>query len=454
MASGNRVTYHRNLFRRTFFPASGNSLVEKISDYKMSSETMVSDDQLIPYRSKPVTHTKETNFPLKFEFERVDFAPWLGEFEVTYRTEDYMSDDYIGIIRNWITQKSNEYVTYVDWDALKENAMPSLRNQFNTLNFLAEADDLPKMAKSLVGKIGLLKAAIKKREEAARLLAKKRELIGRLATASADQILEYNLGIAPTIGDAETLYKNLGAPIHELTEEVYGIHTEMMSEIRQRNEKIAYAKLKAARGVRGHKVLTQQGGTEVLGPFLNFQGVRFQLRVQYQIEARANAHFTGRYATQNLLSNFLDGAGIYPDLATLWNALPFTFLIDYVFPFGKYLEKSYGQWSWADVFNGGSNAVKVSRATVSRKLSCTFFVEPLNERDVEPNGSWGIVWKSFIPGNGQIDVYERWLEPHAELDGIDVKHEKKQETVDRQWLNAAALATGPVVGAARKRRML
>jgi hypothetical protein len=454
MASGNRVTYHRNLFRSTFFPASGNLIEEKIDDYQMSSETMVSDDVLIPYRVKPVSHTKRTNFPLKFTIERVDFAPWLGEYETTYRQTDYLSDDYMGTISQWLNSKLSEYGTYVDWDAVKENAMPSLRNQFNTLNFLAEADDLPKLAKSLAGKVKLLQAAIKRREEASRLLAKKRELIAKLSTASADQILEYNLGIAPTIGDAETLYKNLGAPIHALTESVFDIHSEMLDEIQRRNKKIDFAKRNAARGVRGHHVIGETGGVDVLGPFLGYQGVRFQLRVTWSLRARANAHFTGRYATDNMLSNILDGAGIYPDLATLWNALPFTFLIDYVFPFGKYLEKSHGSWSWNDVFNGGSKAVKISRATVTRKITCTFFVEPLNERDVMPSGDWGIVWKSLVPGNGQFNIYERWLPDHPELDGIDVKHEKNRDTVDRQWLNAGALATGPVVAAARKRKML
>jgi hypothetical protein len=360
----------------------------------------------------------------------------------------------MGTISNWVNHKLNEWGTYVDWDAVKENAMPSLRNQFNLLNFLAEADDLPKLAKSLVGKVGLLRAAIKRRDEASKLLAKKRELIAKLSTASADQILEYNLGIAPTIGDAETLYKNLGAPIHRLTEAVFDIHSEMLAEIRGRERKIAHAKRKAAQGVRGHDIIGSPSGVDVLGPFLSFQGVRFQLRVTWSLEIRANAHFTGRYATDNMLSDLLDGAGIYPDLATLWNALPFTFLIDYVFPFGKYLEKSYGGWSWNEVFNGGSNAVSVSRATISRKATCSFFVEPLNERNVLPTGNWGIVWKSFIPGNGQFNVYERWIPDAPELDGIDVKHEKKQETVDRQWLNAGALATGPVIAAARKRRML
>jgi hypothetical protein len=71
-----------------------------------------------------------------------------------------------------------------------------------------------------------------------------------------------------------------------------------------------------------------------------------------------------------------------------------------------------------------------------------------------PSGDWGIVWKSLVPGNGQFNIYERWLPDHPELDGIDVKHEKNRDTVDRQWLNAGALATGPVVAAARKRKML
>lgn len=453
MSNGNIKTYHRNLRRIRTWP-DGSRDITPLNNVEMSNETIVSDDVLLPYRPKSVRHTHWVFFPLRYTYDRMDRVG--GKYLLTWSLEDC----------NLITQKSsiinlmNEYIGdtrySVDWDAVKENAMPNLRNQFNTLNFLAEADDLPKMAKSLVGKAQYLQKLIRKREEVAKLLAKKRRLIGDLATLSADQVLEYNLGIAPTIGDAQTLYENLGAPIHRATEDLKLIHDDMLKHIRARQKKIDFAKRNAARGVRGHDLLLLSSDSTALGPFGpgHTRALNYDIVCRFSAEVRANAHFTGRYATQNFLSNLLDSAGIYPDLGTLWNALPFTFLIDYVFPFGKYLEKSYGSWSWADIFNGGSNAVSVSRATISTKFLCSFRVRGVNPLNAEPKGTYDLIWKEYYTGTGEYNVYDRFVWDTPELDGIDVEHEVSGKSERRRWLNAASLATGPVVAAARRRKML
>lgn len=56
-------------------------------------------------------------------------------------------------------------------------------------------------------------------------------------------------------------------------------------------------------------------------------------------------------------SAFLDRLGFHPDPATLWELVPFSFVVDYIFPIGKFLEGlRRGGWVKAVYFNGTVSA--------------------------------------------------------------------------------------------------
>lgn len=69
-------------------------------------------------------------------------------------------------------------------------------------------------------------------------------------------------------------------------------------------------------------------------------------------------HAIGKVYYQDLgASALLDRLGFHPDLATLWDLVPFSFVVDYIIPIGNFLE-SYrrGGWVKAVYFNGWVSA--------------------------------------------------------------------------------------------------
>lgn len=150
--------------------------------------------------------------------------------------------------------------------------------------------------------------------------------------------LDWEFGLAPTIADARIAYQRA----FESTESVI-------------------AKVKSA-----HKP-TRISRSRLVDISVN-EEINYYADDPSQtlVSGHCTVRFKGRVATKMpLLTNFdrdwylwLDKIGFHPDLATLWEAVPFSWLIDWFVPIGSSLESAVGDWFNPTVFMWGNLSYK------------------------------------------------------------------------------------------------
>lgn len=116
-------------------------------------ERLISDDDRRNKMWKPVTHEK-------FSVELLDPASYISwDDENAFKKGKLKATGtswFVLDVLDTIGKKSKEAAfawmadNPVDWDKVARTLVPDLRNEFNTINFLLELDDIPKMGKNLI----------------------------------------------------------------------------------------------------------------------------------------------------------------------------------------------------------------------------------------------------------------------------------------------------------------
>lgn len=360
--------------------------------------------------AKPVLHQKmqmRANTPgIVWQYASKDSFLNGQPPEYTFQyTEGGFLWDHIDQAINACRQKMLDIYTSrspVDWDGVVRAAVPSLRNEFNTINFLLELDDLPKLAGGLRDKY--------------RYLRKKRVGIDTNWTRnSLNTALEVNLGWIPLYSDADTLRKNV---------------QDFWDKTREKARKLENARLNLERGIRCGVELFDIPYKEVIGPLYDVHGREYYLSYDFKLRAHATCVAYGHYGGSNPFAAMLDNMGLYPDLSTIWNAIPFSFVVDYFIPIGKRLEASFGEWDWQTV--GLVNALRIRDACVSFKASGIVEIACTGNFAGTPYATYNVSKRNGYL-RAEVTSYERNLVTDAVLDGKDVplqgqRLNAKQET--------------------------
>lgn len=148
--------------------------------------------------------------------------------------------------------------------------------------------------------------------------------------------VDYSFGIAPLIDDIKNISNRL---------------TQSIDTINGRLD--AYSKPIPLSLVRTYHT----GGTIPVGAFPNTETyVNYNLTVKCSFKGTIHVELPilSRYNRDYTL--WLDQIGFHPDLATVWEAIPFSWLIDWFIPIGNNLESMSGTWlNPTIIFNGSSS---------------------------------------------------------------------------------------------------
>ncbi|UHM27592.1 MAG: maturation protein [Sanya levivirus 5] len=110
--------------------------------------------------------------------------------------------------------------------------------------------------------------------------------------------------------------------------------------------------------------------TGSMGPWSRVVG---KLHVKYHLTGRADISF------QHPISVLLDRLGFHPDLATAWDLVPLSFVVDWLLPVGDFLDSlKGGGWVKVAMFNGWQSAkwsreVKVISAEPQASVSSSIY---------------------------------------------------------------------------------
>lgn len=202
-----------------------------------------------------------------------------------------------------------------DMRAMAMAILGSKANDFSAINFLAELDELPSI---LTGKIVLepIENSLKKKIRGKRIPRVQRDM-GRLGVSLP---LAQQFALGPLISDIASW----GGSMVQATKRFNA----------------AVAALALPQRFFGQRVYNISVDKIPLNDYLN-------LSIYGTVVKSAGGFVYGSLDMSEevfRIKNTLDSIGLYLDGAVVWEAIPFSFLVDYVFPIGRWLEQARDPW--------------------------------------------------------------------------------------------------------------
>lgn len=285
-----------------------------------------------------------------------------------------------------------KYRIYPDWDAAVQSVIPSFRNQFNLLNFALEFDDVIDLSRNVMRYL--------------RTPLKTVQGLRKPLNSTSDAWLQYQFGIAPLLADMRAVvdaYRNFG-------------------------EKLGKARAQLHLGTRFgvQKKISVSEVVPLTRSLVGFSTSDFEMVCYFNgtITHTTSGRVRGSIP-ESPLKEYLDYIGLYPDLSTVWNAIPFSFLVDYFIPIGRALERP----SWI------SPKFSAYSCCVSIKFSGSFSVVLLRYKK---SGQYNLDLKfPCTVATGTFSFYDRYP-TWPVFDGLDLPRGISYPNA-RQAANLAAL---------------
>lgn len=195
-----------------------------------------------------------------------------------------------------------------DLDDNLTRVLPSLQG-ISLPNFLLELDDIPKLWRSW-----------KEKALAARKAAKRLPSRSNVTLGASKQWLEYNFGILPLIGDLQK--------IHEI---LFGLYAKLQGFERAAGEVFTHK-----RTIKNERLVVN-GSVSSGAHSASYNALRHVQKgvgLKYRLNPFA---VTGDY--KKMIAAYMTAFGFNLNPRILWDALPFTFVLDWFLDVGSWLEK-------------------------------------------------------------------------------------------------------------------
>jgi hypothetical protein len=229
--------------------------------------------------------------------------------------------------------------------------LPSLYSGFSLVNFLLELKDFRRLAGAIVKRTNVLKALLGQREfeswaklfreggtlkEASRVLGK----------TVANVHLQYSFGWKPLVSDIQKLYKQL-TTVNSRLDEIW----KRQNQPQTRHFKWELLPKGSDEVWSGWSVGTAVSG---VNPSFNYSypnsgsaAVVMRTRTRYRYIVRPIYHATLRYSyscpgaldARAKTRGWLDALGVRADPSIVWNAIPFSFLVDWIVDVSGFLRR-------------------------------------------------------------------------------------------------------------------
>lgn len=368
--SDRRARIEYESYETTSYYVSGTVTKKTVKVPRRIERIQSDDDASTRYLfAKGCTH-------LKLEAETFPVTQFIYYYGSLYRTDVNVVESDYGVdpslqLNRMVSQL--QLANPSDWDQVVEKVTGQLRNQFSLINFLLELREVPELFHKWKG--------------------------------ISDFWLRWSFGIAPMISDAKALADQMKVQLLKLN----GLNDRLQKGLRCGTSRPIYWQETVVTGDQGELEFT-----------LTCKGRR-----------RWTCLATGSFHS-NLVTRFLDALGFYPTWSTAWNAVPFSFIIDYFIPIGKALESQESSWS---EFSAG-----LSMASESFKVN---FIGELKFRSLDNTSATSSYTSRTLGGPVLRRVtgtyYVRIPHDNAVLDGVDFDTGSPPLSKKRQ-ANLAALA--------------
>lgn len=235
-----------------------------------------------------------------------------GYEHTTYRVVPPVYDDSWRVNVNAILAQN--VVSYTpDWDAAIAGLLPEIESEFNGVNFLLEMGDLASLWNVCVRGFVRLIRLFRNMDVYDQL---SRFSLGRTTQAVSDYWLTWTLAVRPIMADCDDMAKSAGRKSVEVWRKIQDMRKpkkfrksvifEHPISVETVTADIVGGNVEYTRVVKSKTVCTMSG-TMVCDPSFSRLSLIYRMS-EYRV-----------------------------DLSTIWNAVPFSFLVDYLIPIGRAL---------------------------------------------------------------------------------------------------------------------
>lgn len=224
--------------------------------------------------------------------------------------------------------------------------LPSIKAEISSVNSLVELPEVVSLIPTLGNIVGLIKGLPKKlvldRDVQAKFgwsyLKKRRTTLKDLVRGGTDVHLQFAFNIRPLLSDiaaVQTALSQYQRRVNDLISRQGYVRTRHFAE--SLREGVPYVDAPVT-------YYYWRPGTEIPAAFIQYTSVTASRQVvnepsYFHAELLYNYNFTAYQAANAQLLGFLDILGVNLNPSIIWNAIPYTFIIDWVFGVSRFLEQ-------------------------------------------------------------------------------------------------------------------
>lgn len=217
--------------------------------------------------------------------------------------------------------------------------LPKIKAELSLINSLIELKDIVTL-RSTIERAGSFFR---------RLVSRPNVPLHRLFRTNADIYLQYKFNIAPLLSDITGIYRVFAGAERRLNDLITRsgcVRTSHFSKVLTESPNSSEDPITTA----GFSATRESGGsyliysTTVQERFVQTDPATFHVQVQY------NYNYTAYQLEHARLLSILDGLGVNFNPKILWNAIPWSFVADWVFGIGQYLDQ-FGRLNMAPKIN-------------------------------------------------------------------------------------------------------
>jgi len=327
---------------------------------------------------RPCTHVKTTwtAAPIESRTLTWDYTRTPSSFNSWTTSSGFQKafhQDYYNEFLSWCSSDTLPDLNSINWGSLSQTALesmlPSLGGQNSYLNYLLELRDFRKLASSLSGQIAdkmtVLEALLGfNRKDGTLAKLSKSYLMGKFGYQSL-----YN--DVKSFFDAAVNFKKRIDTFVKLANTDLQAHFGTTISGTARGEILRFNS-----GAIGGKGVSGSIGGQARITALASNGVKYNATLRYRYPLPPELSRAG-----SELKQLLDVLGVSLNPAIVWNAIPFTFLVDYFVNIGKWLNRlRIDNIRFQTEIRDFCHSAKVTRATVYDVQFRDGFAGPNNEQ--------------------------------------------------------------------------
>jgi hypothetical protein len=241
------------------------------------------------------------------------------------------------LLESWQPGTGGNIVTDLEgYEQMRINALammlPVIKPRMSLVNSLLELKDIKGIAKLLSKNLGALRSIGRMTLRQAQKAVRKPSSLVPAADGVASNYLTWMFGVKPLVSDIVALFQSLTKVEAELR---HLLNNEQKPQVMRVSWPFGQNTRVPLSG--GHQLI-YVNNVDYINAYTSYGGYCITELGRFHATLRYSYQFSELQRAHGSVLSLLDSLGVRLDASIIWNAIPFSFVVDWVFNVGNYLE--------------------------------------------------------------------------------------------------------------------